>query len=343
MKYGFWLIIAGIIGVMFWKINAESVVEPEVSTEVSVQTASIVKMNFRRFIFGYGLVEPEPAASAKIAVPLAGIVSQIHCREGQLVKKGDLLFELDTRSSDALIAKAGVAVAFAEKNFARKQQLNASDNVSRKLYDEAEQLLQAARKDLLSVQTQRELLQIKAPLSGTVAAIHFKVGEAVNLNTVLADLIDLRRLHIAVKVPSVEVTDIRLGQFVAITAGSGANITGSVTLIGAQIDQLTDTILVRASVAAESGLRPGQFVSVGILVEERPDRLAVPVASVVNKEGSSLIAVVDGDSAVQQTIKTGLRDGGFIEVAGAGLVEGTVVVTQGAYGLPSKTRVKVAQ
>ena len=177
----------------------------------------------------YGTVEPEPAtgdkpaASSKIAAPMTGILTQTYCEEGQQVKKGALLFELDTRSADALIAKAEVAVEFAQKNFARKQQLNATDNISRKLYDEAEQLLQTARKDLLNAKTQRELLQIKAPLSGTVAAIHFKVGEAVSLNTVLADLIDLDRLDIAIRVPSLEAFALRLGQAVEIsTARQGA-------------------------------------------------------------------------------------------------------------------------
>ncbi len=358
MKHSRWLIIAAIIGCIFWDITAVAGEEPELATEVTVQTAKIVKTTLRRFVSAYGLVEPEPArggkpaASSKIAAPLAGLLTQIRCEEGQQVKKGDLLFELDTRSSDALIAKAEVAVEFAQKNFARKQQLNATDNVSRKLYDEAEQLLQSARKDLLSAQTQRELLKIKAPLSGTVAAIHFKVGEAVNLATVLADLIDLDRLNIAVRVPSLETAGIRLGQPVEINVGSTpATIRmdappiqrGTVIFIGSQVDPLTDTVLVRASVHADSGLRPGQFVSVRILVEERPERLAVPIESVVNREGSSVIAVVEGDSAEQKVIKPGLRDGNFIEVDGESLREGMTIVTQGAYGLPAKTRIKVVK
>jgi membrane fusion protein (multidrug efflux system) len=356
MKHGLWLIMVAILGYSLWSSPAISTEEPELATEVAVQTGKVVKTTLRRFVSAYGLVEPEPArggkppASSKIAAPLAGLLTQIHCEEGQQVKKGDLLFELDTRSSDALIAKAEVAVEFAQKNFARKQQLNTTDNVSRKLYDEAEQLLQSARKDLLNAQTQRELLKIKAPLSGTVAAIHFKVGEAVNLNTVLADLIDLDRLNIAVRVPSLEVAGIRLGQPVEMVMGSKPTTArmdtppvqrGTVIFIGSQVDPLTDTVLVRASVPADSGLRPGQFVNVRILVEERRERLAVPIESVVNREGSSVIAVVEGDSAQQKVIKPGLRDGNFIEVEDEDLREGMTIVTQGAYGLPAKTRIRV--
>jgi membrane fusion protein (multidrug efflux system) len=356
MKSGPWLKLAIILACIIWSNTTVLADEPELATEVAVQTGKVIKTTLHRYVMAYGMVEPEPAmggkpaASSKIAAPMMGLLTQIHCEEGQHVKKGDLLFELDTRSTDALIAKAEVTVEFAQKNFARKQQLNSTDNVSRKLYDEAEQLLQTARKDLLNAKTQRELLQIKAPLSGTVATIHFKVGEAVSLNTVMADLINLDRLDIAIRVPSQEATELRFGQSVDISTASTQVWNGSevppsqretVTFIGPQVDPLTDTVLVRASLSHESGLRPGQFVSVRILVEERPERLAVPIESLVTRQGISMIAVVEGDKAKQQVIKPGLRDGNLVEVAGENLREGMTIVTQGVYGLPSETRIQV--
>ena len=358
MKSGLWLKILMILACIIGCNAAVLAEEQELATEVAVQTGKITKTTLHRYVMAYGMVEPEPAmggkppASSKIAAPMMGILTQIYCEEGQQVKKGALLFELDTRSTDALIAKAEVAVEFAQKNFARKQQLNSTDNVSRKLYDEAEQLLQTARKDLLNAKTQRELLQIKAPLSGTVATIHFKVGEAVSLNTVMADLIDLDRLDIAIRVPSEEAIALHLGQSVDISTAStqvwnGSGIPpsqrGTVTFIGPQVDPLTDTILVRASLSHEFGLRPGQFVSVRILIEERPERLAVPIESVVTRQGISMIAVVEGDRAKQTIIKTGLRDGNLVEVAGENIREGMTIVTQGVYGLPAETRIRVVK
>ena len=358
MKFGLWLKIAMISACMIWCNTAVFAEEPEPATEVAVQTGKITRTTLHRYVMAYGSVEPEPAmggkppASSKIAAPMMGILTHIHCEEGQHVKKGDLLFELDTRSTDALIAKAEVAVEFAHKNFARKQQLSSTDNISRKLYDEAEQLLQSARKDLLNAQTQRELLRIRAPLSGTVAAIHFKVGEAVSLNTVMADLIDLERLDIAIRVPSQEAIALRLRQSVDISTASTqvwSSIDappmqrGTLTFIGPQVDPLTDTLLVRASLNNDSGLRPGQFVSVRILVEERPERLAVPIESVVTRDGASVIAVVEGDRAKLKVINPGLRDGNLVEVAGENIREGMTIVTQGVYGLPAETRIRVVK
>lgn len=331
--------------------------ESEVVTDVAVQIGKVTRTTLRRYVMAYGIVEPQPAingklpASSKIAAPIVGILNQVYCEEGQRVQKGARLFELDTRTADALIAKANVAVEFAQKNFARKQQLIATDNTSRKLYDEAEQLLQAARKDLSNAQTQRELLLIKAPLSGTVTAIHFKIGEAVGLNAVLADLIDLDRLDIALRVPSQEAVALRLGQLVKIYAGTETQVNtdpkpiqeSKVAFISPQIDPLSDTVLVRVSLDTDSGLRPGQFVTARIVVEERQQRLAVPIKSVVTNEDTSLIALVEGDRAKRKTVKLGLRDGNFVEVEGEGIREGMTVVTEGVYGLPPETRIRVVK
>lgn len=336
-------------------LNAVQADEPEIVTEVAVQTGTITQTTLHRYVWAYGVVEPEStshgkaAAGSKIAAPVAGVISQLYCEEGQQVQKGALLFTLDSRVADDLIAKANVALDFAQKNFARKQQLNPGETISRKLYDDAQQLLETARTDLETAKTQRALLNVTAPLSGTITAVHFRVGEAVSQSSVLADLIDLHRLAVALHVPSTEAADLRLGQTMAISTGNtGSQQAGTVSYISPQIDPLTDTVLVRATSTANTCgqipcLRPGQFTHVSIVVEARQNRLAVPVASVVTVDNTATIAVVEGDHAKQHAVTAGLRDGDLIEVAGAGLQAGMTVVTQGAYGLPPETRIRVSK
>lgn len=326
--------------------------EPEVTTEVTVQTGKIIQTTLRRYVKAYGMVEPKPAtagkaaASSKIAAAVAGIIKQTDCVEGQAVQQGFVLFELDSRAADDVVAKAKVAVDFAQKNFARKKQLNATENISRKLYDDAELLLQTTRKDLLTAQTQRALLKITAPLAGTVATCHVKAGEAVTLNAVLAEVIDVHRLDIALRVPSMEATELRLKQAVTISTGSATldNDTdphGQVTFISPQVDPITDTVLVRTSLPANTNIRSGQFVSAQIVVEERPHCLAVPIDSVVMRDKTAIIALVNGNTAKQLEVKSGLRDGNLIEIQGIGLSEGMTIVTQGVYGLPTETHIRV--
>ncbi len=70
-------------------------------------------------------------------------------------------------------------------------------------------------------------------------------------------------------------------------------------------------------------------------------RLAVPAESVLQGQGGSEVAVVQGDTAVRTAVKTGLREGTLVEVEGNGIREGASVVVQGAYGLPAKSKIKI--
>jgi membrane fusion protein (multidrug efflux system) len=125
---------------------------------------------------------------------------------------------------------------------------------------------------------------------------------------------------------------------------AAAPLNGSLDFISPQVDARTGTAEVRVKLPSGSSLRPGQFVTVRIVSEERAERLAVPVDSVVkNEEGASVVAIVEADTATQKPVKTGLRDRGLVEIEGEGLRPDMTVVTEGAYGLPAETKVRVIE
>lgn len=316
--------------------------EEKVVTEVPVHVGKITMATLHDYVVGYGTVEPEPAGSgrpaagAKLTSPTAGVVIETPCVEGQRVKKGDLLFRLDSRAADA-------AVGVAEKNLARQQQLIIVESTSRKALLDAEQQLAVAR-------VQQALLRMESPVSGVVVRYNARAGEAVDTTTVLAEIIDLDRLVASVRIPTVEAERLTTTQPVEISVGrSAASVPvtssnaalGAVVFVSPQVDAATDTVLVRASIPSGSSLRPGQFVAARIVCATRTDRLAVPVESVFTTDGASVIALVEGDKAIQKPVKTGLREGGLVEVEGDGLKEGMTIVTVGAYALPKETKIRV--
>jgi len=108
------------------------------------------------------------------------------------------------------------------------------------------------------------------------------------------------------------------------------------------VDAKTATTLVRVAGAAETGLRPGQFVHVRIVTDERAGKLAVPREAVyTDPDGQSTLSIVEGNMAKQKTVKAGLRDGDLVEVEGEGVSEGATVVTLGSYALPKETKVRI--
>jgi membrane fusion protein (multidrug efflux system) len=322
--------------------------EAEVETEVAVHVGTITRQTLRARVTAYGVVEPEPpgvrpSAGARVSASAAGVVTSVACTEGQRVVKGQLLFQLDPRAADAAAGKARRAVEYAEAVLERQRKLLDVEGTSRRRLLEAEQDLAAAQGDLEAAETQQALLRVEAPLAGTVARIGVRAGDGVDLTTTLADIVNLDRLVVSAGVPSLELGAIEVGQPAEVQGeASEAALAGVVASIRPEVDPETATALVRVTLPAGSGLRPGQLVTVRIVSEERKDRLAVPVESVVHDaEGHTVVAVVAGGRAVQTPVKVGLRDAGRVEIEGEGLKEGLTVVTEGAYALPPETKVRV--
>jgi membrane fusion protein (multidrug efflux system) len=193
---------------------------------------------------------------------------------------------------------------------------------------------------LQAAEAQLALLRVTAPLSGTVARVNVKPGQAVDLTTVVAEVMDLNRLAVSAEIPAAEAGDLKPGNPVEVL--TAPPVTTELSFVSPNVAKDNDTVLVRALLPADSGLRPGQFVPLRIVTAVHTNCLAAPGESVVTDEGGkSVIALVKGDEAAQKAVQAGLRENGWVEVAGDGLKEGDSVVTIGAYGLPAKTKIQV--
>jgi len=323
--------------------------EEQVETEVAVQVGTVAKADLRARVEAYGVVEPEPAKSghpgggAKLAAPVAGIVVAMHVIEGQSVKAGDVVVELDDRIAQAAVDKARHALVFAQQVADRQVRVLTFGGTTMQAKQEADQRLAAARAELASALAAIAQVQLASPLDGVVARINVQPGQSVDLNTVVAEVIDLKRLVATVSVPADEATRLRAGQTAEIFTDNAKKpaATGTVSFVSPSVDLKTAAALVRLALPENSGLRPGQFVGARIVTEELTGRLVVPRDSVVRANDAEVIYVVEGNKAVQMPVKTGLRDGSVIEVAAEGLKEGDTIVTVGAYGLPKETKIKI--
>jgi membrane fusion protein, multidrug efflux system len=299
--------------------HRETKPEPAVQTLVSVEVGKITLETLRHYVTAYGTVEPEPGvadkapASAQIKSPVAAIVGEVNCVEGQRVEAGQTLFTLkNVRKPDNSIGN--------------------------------------------------ELLKITAPLSGTITYVNVRPGEVTDPEsaTPLVRLVDLSRLIVAADVPSSQVSTLKLGQQVEIIpqqffpqdmfnqtepgkpSPTPLILIGKVALVEDRVDAKTDMVPVDVSLPPEAGLRPGQFVSVRIITEERRDCLTVPSRSIVkNEKGEWVISLVTGKWAVQQPVKVGVREGDKVQIHSLVLRPGDQVVTTGAYGLPGRTKIRI--
>jgi membrane fusion protein (multidrug efflux system) len=341
-------ILAALGGLVWWGGGGGAREEAAVETDVAVHVGKITRQTLRAWVTAYGVVEPEPpgvrpSAGARVSPATPGVVTAVLCSEGQAVEKGQLLFQLDPRAADVAAGKAREALEYAETTRERQRKLMDVEGTSQRRLLEAERAVAAAQADLRAAETQQALLRVEAPVAGTVSRVAVNPGDGVDLTTTLAQIVNLDRLVVNAGVPSAQLGPLRVGQPAEVEGeGAASPLAGSVASIRPEVDDRTGTALVRVSVPAGSGLRPGQLVTVRIVSEEREDRLTVPVASIVqDAEGRTVIALVEDGRAVQRPVKAGLRDAGRVEVEGEGLEEGLTVVTEGAYALPPETKVHV--
>ena len=338
--------------------EAESTIEPE----VSVHVGKITRSTLYGYIEAYGWIEPavassdNPPASVSIKAPSAGIVTEVKCIESQEVQKGDLLFSFDSRIAEAALKKAQETAKFEEQNLTRQKELYDANGTSKKQLQEAIYQYESALNELEKARVELSLLQVKAPISGTIVQVFAKPAESVNMSDILAELIDTERLIVAFRIPSAEVSLLKSGQKVEIETSDSQDIlpSGEVTFIDSKVDSQSDTILVRASILSSNaagedeltvsgtGLKTGQFVKARIIYIEHKDCLVVPEESLVtNEQGQTVIAVVEDDKAVQKEVHTKLHQNGLVEIESEGIHEGMQIVTTGAYGLLPETKIKI--
>lgn len=298
--------------------------EDNVPTVVSVQVGALKRTTLHQYVEGYGKIETapatanHPAAGASLAPPTASIVARVDVVEGQPVKKGDVLMELNS---------GAVSVDYARQELARQQELYQQNNTS--------------LKNLQSAEAQLAALQVVSPLSGTVARVNVRPGQAVDVNTTVAEVADLDRLAVNANIPASRLNELKLGDEVQLLAQPP--VTANVLFISPAVDPNNDTVSVLGLLPPESGLRPGQFVKLRIVTAVHTNCLAAPAESVVTDiDGHSVISLVNSNEATQMPVQTGFREDGWVEVSGPGLKDGNAVVTVGAYGLPEKTQITIA-
>jgi membrane fusion protein (multidrug efflux system) len=357
---GLILLLAGALGVyyLFQGNQGETSEEPteETTTEVNVHVGKISGASLRGYVLAYGRVElavgsnDSSPARIDITAPTAGIISEVKCAEGQQIHQADTLFRLDSRIAEVAVKNAQQAVEFAQQNLTRQKQLIQSEGTSRKLLQQAEHELAIAEDQRARATTELSLLQVTAPISGTIVRILARPGQAVDMTSTLAELIDPNRLIVESHVPNADVSLLKPGQKAEIETGTPegqsntevSQAVGKLTFIDPVVAPGSDTVLVRASAPSEADLRPGQFVKVRFVYIEKNDCLVVPEESLVTTtDGRTVIAIVEDGKALQKVVETGLREKGLVEIQGQGITEGLQVVTEGAYGLPAETKIRI--
>jgi len=261
---------------------------------------------------------------------VSGRIATIGFRDGQVVKKGQLLIGLDSTLNEAEVAQYRAEYDLALSNLKRSEDLARQKFISSSAQETAASNAQVAEARLKLAQARLSKMKIVSPFDGIVGIRGVSLGDYVKDGTDLVNVEDVRILKVDFRLPERSLSRIRTGQDVEVIADALPNERwqGQIEAINPRVDANGRSLELRGRLDNASGkLRPGMFVRVRVIVGERNGLLVPEEAIVPQGEEFFVYKVVDG-AAKRVPVKIGVRRDAKVEIV-EGISTGDQVVTAG--------------
>lgn len=304
--------------------------------------------------------------SVSVESQVAGIVKEVHYRQGQFVRKGDLLITLDKEPFLATLAQAEAALArdkaqaqLSQTELQRNKKLYREGIVSSEQYDQAlatskatEATVQADEAAIRTAKIQLSYCSIYAPINGVTGAQLVSPGATVKANDlpVLVVINQVSPIYVNFSVPQQYLEPIKRSmarsrlRVLATPPGDSSAESGVLTFVNNTVDTSTGTIELMATFPnTDHRLWPGQFSNVTLDLGQQQNVLVIPSEAVQAGQQGDYVFVVNRGMAVNvRQVKVGRTVNNQTEVL-QGLSAGETVVTDGQVRLVPGTKVYVAK
>ncbi len=286
----------------------------------------------------------EPLVSATIKSQITGEVLEVTVREGQVVKKGDVLVRVDPSnlaaqvdSQEATLEKAKADLQLAALNRDNSKVMLEQHFISQNAYDTTVNSYSEAVANVKLAQAQLKLAQIslgyaviRAPFDGTIAKRAVNPGDKVSPDTPVMAMVDLTQMELQASAPASDIPNVRVGQHSAFRVdGFGdRRFDGVVRRINPTADESSRAIMVYVAVANPDGALKGGMFAQAELTLDRADAIpSIPVAAVHTDAGAPYVFALKDGAIERTTVTLGLSDPqqGFVEVRN-GLTHGDRVI-----------------
>lgn len=308
----------------------------------------------------------EAIRSAAVAPQVGGVITRVLFREGDVVRAGQVLIQLDPRPFRAALDQASAVLARdrahaeAARNDAERSKTLYEQNVlSQAEWDQkrtdAEASTATVKADEAAVRTARlnlDYAAIKAPISGKTGALQVHEGDLVRTgsgaNDALVTIIQPQPIWVRFTVPDRDVTTVLRYKnqsprvLVQPSGSGGAPSEGKLVFVDSAVDPSTGTLLLKGEFPNTDGrLVPGQFVDVRLILFVQPRALVVPAVAVSNGQQGAYVYLVQPDSTVAPRPVSVDRTQDNVAVLASGIKVGDRVVTDGQMRLSPGAKVVI--
>ena len=272
---------------------------------------------------------------------VSGRITQLNFKDGERVKKGQLLVQFDDQLQLAQVKQSQAELSIALANHKRNQELVAQNFISQRSVEESAANLEVAQAKLSLSQATASRLKITAPFDGMTGIRTVNVGDYLKDGGDIVNIEDIAAVFVDFRLPERFQSKVKKGQKaqVDMDALPGRKFTAIIQAIDPLLDANGRSVGVRACIDnRQNQLRPGMFARVNTVFSEREKAVVVPEEAIVPQAGKQfVIKLLDGadkgtdkETKITQRVevKVGIRRPGKVEIL-EGLAEGDEVVTAG--------------
>jgi membrane fusion protein (multidrug efflux system) len=316
----------------------------------TVSTAVVVAEKWERSVESVGSLRA--VQGADLSTESSGVIAKILFENGQEVKKGDLLVELDHETELANLRSAEAEADLARTVYERTKRLRVNSTVPQSDLDAAESQLRKMTALVEQLKATISKKQLTAPFSGRLGIREVNLGQFVDNGDKIVSLQSLDPIFVDFLLPQQLIAGLAVGQPLKLITDvyPGRSFEGKLTAINSEIDPVTRNIRLQGTLQnADGALRPGMFARVILTLGEAEEVVSVPATALISAPYGDSVFVLESETAEdgvsrtvarQRFIRTGRTRGDFASVT-QGVKPGEKVVTAGAFKLRNGTPVEV--
>ena len=336
--------------------DGDEVKAPEVPT-ISAEVAKVARQTITHELIVRGTIAAAPNEDVKISALVAGRIVGMRVAEGDSVRKGQVLAEIDRlpledqrRQAAAALDQAKAALDNAKANLDRtdrlfKQGIAAGKEVedARSQFATAQAGVEQASAGLDIANRNLDRASVTSPIGGQVVKRLVAVGEQVDGTAAqpVVEVANLDLVELAANIPAQYLAAVRTGQPVTIISETfpGRTFDGQLIAIAPAVDPASNSAVARIRIRnSDRLLRVGLFAQARIPAEQHKDALVVPPSAVTRDTEGPAVYVLNGDLAERTPVKVGIETPDAVEIL-SGVTEGQTVLTSNIHGLGDKAKV----